>query len=374
VTFSFCVVLLVLALLPALNTLVNANLLRTPPLPAVPPSVAILIPARDEEATIGACVEAALASQGADIEVIVLDDGSTDRTRAIVEAIAARDPRIRIEVAPALPPGWKGKVHACHVLSTLSERPNLLFVDADVRLAPEAAARLAPREGENLVSGVPRQLLGGLLEAAIIPMINSMLFGYLPIFHSRRTTGAPGVAAACGQLVMVRAAAYRQVGGHQAIANRMHDALSLARNFRRANLGSTLVDATTLATCRMYEDAASVWSGFSKNATEGMARPLALPIWTVLLLGGHVLPLAALLVAFMTGAASPLGLAMLGLAVAVLLAARIVQAIKCREGWRAVALHPIGVILTLAIQYDALWRYWRGRKAEWRGRSYAVDL
>ena len=339
-----------------------------------PPSVAILIPARDEQATIRACIDAALASVGATIEVIVLDDGSTDATAAIVKQLAAADPRVRLASAPPLPAGWKGKPHACHVLSTLTQMPHLLFVDADVRLAPEAAARLAPRIGENLVSGVPRQLVSGFLETAIVPMINSMILGYLPLAISHRQQADPSLAAACGQLLMVRAEAYRACGGHGAIAGRMHDALSLARNFRRAGFGSVLVDATPLATCRMYETPAAVWSGFGKNAVEGMARPLALPIWTLLLFGGQVMPFIALLFLL---AGFAFGLWQTGgilLACASITLARVVQAVKCRERWTAVPIHPIGVVLTLCIQWQALYGYFTGRKASWRGRSYAVDL
>ena len=90
--------------------------------------------------------------------------------------------------------------------------------------------------------------------------------------------------------------------------------LHLARNFRKSNLGGMLVDGTPLATCRMYEDAASVWSGFSKNATEGMARPFALPIWTVLLVGGQLLPPICLLLGLATSYFDAAEIAIFGVA------------------------------------------------------------
>ncbi|HEX5867132.1 MAG TPA: glycosyltransferase, partial [Beijerinckiaceae bacterium] len=95
-----------LAAAPAVMAGINLLVLRRPPLPATPPSIAILIPARNEAAAIGACVDAALASAGADIEVIVLDDGSSDGTGAIVEARARGDARLRLASAPPLPAGW----------------------------------------------------------------------------------------------------------------------------------------------------------------------------------------------------------------------------------------------------------------------------
>ncbi len=357
--------LIALCLLPALNTFVNAWLLRKPPLPADRPSVAILIPARNEAARIGACLDAALASEGVDFEVIVLDDQSSDATADVVARRAAADPRLRLAHAPPLPPGWKGKPHACHVLASLTDRPLLLFVDADVRLAPDAAARLAPPDGVSLISGVPRQIVRGVVETAVAPMINFLIFGYLPVGFMRRFPHQPSLTAACGQLVMVRAADYARVGGHGAVKDVMHDALKLARHFRRCGLATDFVQAADLAECRMYQGARETWDGFSKNATEGMATPRALPIWTALLAGGILCPPLALPFLGMSVPGVALSSAIVALA-----GARLLQARLCREPLLAVALFPLGVALTLAIQYAALIGAWRGRPVAWRGRSY----
>jgi hypothetical protein len=361
-----------LALFPAVNTFLNAWLLGTPALPAGDSRIAILIPARDEAANIGDCVDAALASVGADVEVIVLDDGSTDRTRAIVETRAARDARARVVAAPPLPSGWMGKPHACHVLANLTDRPFLLFIDADVRLAPTGAARLVPPDGVDLVSAVPRQIVKGWVEASVIPMINSLILGYLPVAAMRRL-GHPALAAACGQLLMARAAAYRRCGGHGAIAGRIHDAMQLARLFRREGLRTDLVDGAALAHCRMYDSPGAVIEGFAKNATEGMARPVALPVWTVLLAGGHLLPPLALAASLAEGGVDMAANAFTATAFALLVFARALQAVKCREPARCVALHPVGVALTLAIQGLAFYRRLRGTRVRWRGRTYALE-
>jgi hypothetical protein len=367
----FLIVVGILALIPALNTFVNLALIKTPVVPERPASVAILIPARNEAEVIEACVRAALASEKIDHEVIVLNDGSTDATRALVESLAQSDTRLRIVDAPPLPQGWKGKPHACHVLATLTDKPFLLFIDADVRLQPTGAARLVPPDGMDLLSGVPQQQLGSLAEMLFVPMINSLIYGYLPVAPMRWLPGSQAFLAACGQMLMVRTSAYRASGGHAAVARYMHDGLQLARLFRRSGFRTDLVDGTELATCRMYQTAAQVWSGFSKNATEGMARPLALPIWTILLLGGHVLPIVAILVALSTPGVP---LTFVVCALALLIIARCCQALRCREPWLVVALHPLGVILTLIMQWSAFVQHLRGKKVEWRGRRYATEL
>ncbi len=368
---ALVVLCVALSALPFVMTLINLRLLRTPPLPAAPPSVAILIPARDEEAGIGRCVRAALASTGADIEVVVLDDGSTDRTGAIVAELARHDPRLRLERAPPLPPGWNGKQHACFVLSGLTTRPNLLFIDADVVLQPQAAARLAPPPGVDLVSGVPRQLMPTLPEKLVIPMINTLILGYLPVAMMRRD-GRPSLGAGCGQMMMVRAEAYRTAGGHGAIRHSLHDRLKLPRAFRARGLRTDLVDGSALATCRMYGSAPALWNGFLKNATEGMAKPVALPVWTILLLGGHVLPWLLLAAALLGGTAVPAWPA-LGFACAMPLAARLMQAAALGEPPGAALLHPAAVLATLTIQWVALVRRVRGRPTLWRGRAYVGE-
>jgi len=363
---------LVLALLPLGLAFVNQHLYR-PPEESAPPgtAVSILIPARDEAATIGAAVAAALANHDVALEVVVLDDHSTDGTAALVEAMARTDPRLRLERAPPLPPGWSGKQHACHALAGLARHPVLLFQDADVRLAPDAVRRIAGfllARDAGLVSGVPRQETGTAAEVLVIPLIHLLLLGYLPMTAMRRRPD-PRFAAACGQLIAVRRDAYERAGGHAAIRTSLHDGLTLPRAFRRAGIMTDLFDATDLATCRMYRGWDQVWAGFGKNATEGMATPAALPVWTLLLVGGHVLPwllLAAALVAPVPGWALLLsaGGAAAGLRL------RLMQAVRFRQSLAGALLHPLGVLVLLAIQWSALLRARRGRPALWRGRAY----
>ena len=355
---------LILALLPLAMTLLNLMLYRAPKAAATPGiAVSILIPARNEEASIAGAVEAALDNPDIDLEVVVLDDQSTDRTADIVRAIAARDPRVRLETAPPLPPGWSGKQHACHVLAGLARHSVLLFQDADVRLEPGSVARMAAflrGGGAGLVSGFPRQVTGTLGEALVVPMIHVLLLGYLPMLGTR-FTAHPGFGAACGQLLLVDRDAYARAGGHAAIRKSLHDGVTLPRAFRRAGIRTDLFDATGLARCRMYRGFAEVWAGFSKNATEGMATPVALPVWTVLLFGGHVLPwlLLALSPGWVAGAAAGAGLA-----------TRLLLAARFRQSLAGALLHPVGVTVMLAIQWAALVRSARGRPSVWRGRVY----
>lgn len=361
-------VLLVLAAFPAGLAVVNLFALSGTPrmLPGAQTLVSILIPARNEAEKIAAAIEAALASRDVDIEVLVMNDGSTDATAEIVRTIASRDPRVALLDAPPLAEGWTGKVHACHHLAQRARGTHFLFVDADVRLAPHAAGLLAGHAqatGAGLVSAVPRQIMATAGEWLTVPMINLLLLGYLPM-RLMRARPDPGFGAACGQLMLVEREAYRASGGHAAIRSLIHDGIQLSRQFRHSGFMTDLVLGDRLASCRMYERFGDAWNGFAKNAHEGMAKPVSLPVWTFLLVGGHVLPFALL-------PFSPtwpvMGAALLSLAT------RALVTVATRETPLSIPLHPLTVLTSLAIQWSVLLRIGSTRQVGWKGRLYPAE-
>lgn len=367
----FAGVCLALAALPALLYLRNVGLYRPPPMPAGPtPAISVLIPARNEERSIGPAIDAARAAMGPSDELIVLDDHSTDKTADIVRAAAALDPRIRLEPAPPLPEGWCGKQHACAALGRLARHDVLVFVDADVRLAPDGLRRLAgflASSGADLVSGIPRQETGGLLERLVLPLIHFLLLGFLPVGRMRASR-MPGLGAGCGQLFMTTRAGYEAVGGHGAVRTSLHDGITLPRAYRRAGRMTDLCDATPLAVCRMYRGAGELWHGLAKNAREGLAAPRLILFSTTLLVLGHVLPPVLLAVALAVGDRWAAILA--GLAVLAGYYPRLDAAWRFRQSWLGALLHPVGVLLVVAIQWYATVRAWAGRPVGWKGRAH----
>ena len=362
---ALAILALLLALLPLGMALANLRLFQAPAPADGHPAISVLIPARNEEANIAEACAAVLASIGVEVELIVLDDASTDRTPQILAAIA--DPRLRIGHAPPLPPGWSGKQHACHALSDLAAHELMVFVDADVRLAPDALSRMAgfmqrhPRCG--LASGFPHQVVVTWSERLLLPLIHFLLLGFLPMALMRARPD-PGFGAGCGQLFIARRDAYAAAGGHAAIRASLHDGLTLPRAFRRAGRMTLLFDATGFARCRMYANAAQVWEGLCKNATEGMAKPAALPGWTLVLAGGQVLPAVLMLVApsWIAGAALAAGIG-----------TRLLLAARFRQPLLSALLHPAGVLALLAVQWFSLVRAARGGHATWRGRAYTAQ-
>jgi hypothetical protein len=352
------------AALPGLLFIKNLSLYRPPEAGGgAAEAVSVLIPARDEETNIAAAVRSVLANRGVELEVVVLDDHSTDRTAEIVRAISASDSRVRLEQSPELPAGWCGKQHACWVLAQHARYPVLVFVDADVRLSRDALARFdgfLAASGADLISGVPRQVTETPLEKLLIPLIHFVLLGFLPVERMRKDL-SPSLGAGCGQLFIARKEPYFESGGHRAIRESMHDGIRLPRAFRSAGFRTDLFDATPVATCRMYSSAREVWRGLGKNATEGLGSARLIGPMTLLLFCGQVLPWLLLVV-------EPASIVAWS-AAAFSLLPRVLAAIRFKQSIGAALLQPLSVLLLLVIQWQAFFRKLSGRRTEWRGRS-----
>ena len=381
-TTAIAVSVLTCAAIPAMLFALNLLLFRRPGRAwnkrTLPP-VSVLIPARNEAGAIVAALDAVLASRGVDLEVIVLDDGSTDATAELVRQRASGDKRVRLAVAPDLPEGWNGKQHACWVLASLATRDVFCYLDADVRVRSEAVYRMLSelnsadqRKGTDemaLVSGFPRQETVTVLEWLLLPLIHFVLLGYLPL-AGERWTRSSAFAAGCGQFLMVRRAAYFASGGHAAIRATMHDGLLLPQLLRRKGFQTRVYDLSRDAVCRMYRGAEEVWQGLGKNATEGMASPRRIPIFSVLLFCGQVLPLPVALLASVQQDNAAVQYAMIaaGLGFAI----RLISAAKYRQSWVGALLHPVGVLLLLVLEWGALQRKLAGRTAMWKQREYRM--
>lgn len=259
---------------------INRARLRRPPAdpPAILEPVSVLVPARDEAATIGACVAALLASAGlADVEVLVGDDGSTDGTADAARAAAAGDARLRVLSVPAPPAGWLGKPHACAHLAAHARGAVLVFVDADVVMARHglaATAALLRAAGADLLSPYPRVAAEGWLARLVQPLLQWSWLTFLPL-GAVETSPRPSLAAAAGQLLAVDARAYHRAGGHRAVAGEVIEDVALARAVKAAGGRVHLADGSAIATCRMYGSAGELVDGYAKSLAVAFGPPPA---------------------------------------------------------------------------------------------------
>jgi hypothetical protein len=368
----------VLAALPAALTLANLRLFRPAPQPPQAgqggiPGVSLLVPARNEAAAIGGCARAVLASRDVALELVILDDGSTDGTADIVRQLAAEDPRVRLVGGRQLPAGWCGKQHACLQLAEAATHDTWIFLDADVRLEPDAARRCVAfldESGVALASGFPRQLTAAVLDWLLVPLIHFILLGYLPLARSRMDD-SPGLAAGCGQLFVTRRADYLRSGGHAAIRRSLHDGIKLPRAYRRAGMKTDVFDASDIASCRMYARSRDVWQGLAKNATEGVGSPATIVPFTILLAGGQILPVLLVTWGLVTSwrGFAPWSVATAILAAGLVFMPRVVEAVRFRQSLPSAFAQPLAVLVFLLIQWTSLVRRQLGLATTWRGRS-----
>ena len=274
------------------HTAVNARLLRVPTARTTTARVSVLLPVRDEAARVGPCLAALLGQTGADLEVVVLDDGSRDATADVVRTAAKGDPRLRLLTGRPLPQGWLGKPHACAQLAAAAAptRDVLVFVDADVVLAPHAVAatvELLERSGLDLLSPYPQQRAPGTTRL-VQPLLQWSWLTFLPLRLAERSP-RPSLSAANGQLLAVRRSTYERAGGHAAVRGEVVEDVALLRAVKRAGGLGGVCDGTGLAVTRMYDTWDELAAGYGKSLW-------TLPLPALAVLGGVYLvpPLAAL--------------------------------------------------------------------------------
>lgn len=378
--------LAVLLALPALLSLglVLFNALvwtRGRPLPeaglAAPGGVSVLIPARNEVVNIEHCVRAADALRGPVREIVVYDDGSTDGTAAVLTRLCMEIPRLQVIHGDVLPPGWVGKPHALHRLSAAASGELLLNIDADVTLREDGLLRLlsllgSPDEvsgglGADVVTAVPRQLADSFAERMLIPLLHLSYVAWLPMPLIHRTRD-PRVLAANGQLLLIRRSALAAVGGWARIRAAMVDDMALCRAVKQSGRRVVFADGDRMAECRMYAGAHALWGGFAKNFYEGIGgRPLALAIVMALHLQIFVVPYVALPVLVLLGAGGLAAAAAVGVGANLIL--RSIMALRYGHSALSVLLHPVAVLVMMAVLVDSF-RWSRRGDIRWRGRSY----
>jgi glycosyltransferase involved in cell wall biosynthesis len=380
-----CFIVLLVALLPVLMFLKNRTLFVRAPkslastneLNQVKSSVSVLIPARNEASSIRQSLNSILQSDLTlmnlvdCMEVLVLDDQSEDETASIVESIVSQDSRVRLIRSQSLPDGWNGKQYACWQLANHASSAYLLFLDADVRLTPDAIARCMAEQRLRkapLVSGFPKQETLTLAEQLLIPMMHYVLLCYLPIERMRATLGV-GLAAGCGQLFLAEREAYFQAGGHQSLKGSRHDGIQLPRAFRRVGFKTDIFDASDIATCRMYTNTRQVCNGLLKNATEGVGNPRLILIFTFLLVVGSVVPFLIFSGLISSGYIDTLSVVLMLIASAISFVPRLVACGQFHQSIVGACLHPVAIVIFVGLQWIALIRMMLGLTTQWRGRS-----
>jgi len=354
---------------------------------AILPLLSVVVPARNEEANIEACVRSVLAQDYPRLEVIVVDDNSTDGTGEHLATLARQDPRLTVLRGKPLPPDWTGKCFALSQGASVARADWLAFIDADVTLEPhclKSALRYARSQNLGMLSLIPGQRLVGFWEKLVQPAVLSMVaLRFLPLLGKRRHRGGsrrPSQApAAVGQFLLFSRAAYEKIGGHHSVAHCISEDIVLAQVMERSGSTWEMLSGQDLLSVRMYHSFGKLWEGWTKGIYEAFGR--------------NLLRTASLTLAFALAFIwPPAYLLLLGLIwlrssnaehLAALFAGSLFINLLCTfyrlnayrlMGWdrRYEPLFPVGMLLTIGMLLVSAMRHKTGLSVHWKGRSYAT--
>jgi 4,4'-diaponeurosporenoate glycosyltransferase len=346
-----------LVCLASLGFLYRARLADAPEGRASPDRIDIVIPARDEAGSIGPLIASISAPPGTELDILVVDDASTDGTAEEAARAGARVLRV-----DGPPPGWTGKNWACHTGASTGQASLILFLDADVRLEPGALERIAYLYGRRggLLSLMPRYA------AASLPDQFALLFNLIGYQSIRRRESARGNAlGAFGPCLTISRADYQALGGHAAVRGEVLEDMALALRAVRAGLPVTCYPGRGIVFYRMYPGWSALTEGFSKNFFAGLKRVRPLP--AVLASAWIACLLAPLVFLAQAGGAADWGIRAVYLAAAAGLG-RIVLERVGSPSWAAVLLQPLAALYFLAVFAISAYKSLALGRARWKGR------
>jgi glycosyltransferase involved in cell wall biosynthesis len=325
------------------------------------PQVSIIVPARNEEASLADCLRSLTTQSGVTFEIIVVDDHSTDRTREI----ALSFPAVQVIEAGSLPAGWTGKNNAVTTGARAARGHWLLFTDADTVHHPgslAAAVNEAQRNQAALLSYSPEQIVTGFWEKAVMPVI----FAELASRYSPSQVSDPHspAAAANGQYILVARDAYDAIGGHAAVATSLLEDVELARAVKQSGRRIFFRYGGDAVRTRMYRTFPQLREGWTKNLAILFPSPARLAFWRSL---EFVAFLASLALLIFSLAARDYGFAALSLIAPVFTYTGIARA---HFSWDATLLAPFGLPLFSYLLLRSKLSHQFGT-VSWKGRTYS---
>jgi glycosyltransferase involved in cell wall biosynthesis len=348
-------------------------------LDANPPQVSAILPAKDEEVYVAECLRSLRRQTYPNLEILVVDDRSTDRTGAIAREIAAGDPRIRVLTIDHLPAGWTGKTHALHHAAQRARGQWLLFLDADTTLAPQSLAIMmeyARTQGAALASLLPELRCETFWERAVQALAGITLMQSFPL-HVVNDDRSP-LAFANGQYILIERMAYRAAGGHEAVKDRFVEDIALAERVKALGFPIRVALARGIVSCRMYASFAQLIKGWSRIFYDALGRSpwrLTLKVLDPLTFcqTGHI-ALATSLALLALGLNASFALSLLGLSLIhhvlmYLVIRRVYQASVPKARWAI--WYPLANLVVDLILFRAIRMCVTG-KVTWRGTKYEL--
>jgi chlorobactene glucosyltransferase len=357
----------------------NGNTVRNP---RADQTVSILVPARNEADHIEECVRSLVGQHYEQLEVLVLDDQSTDTTAEVVLHVIDELPpeqqgRLRLLRGEPLPSGWIGKNFACYQLAQHALGDYLLFADADAIHAPETARAVIDcmdKLDVQMLTAQPQYLLQGSGERLVVPLLSFKVFTLLPVELVRRRPERI-LTVANGPLLCFSRSVYEAIGGHRAVKESILEDITLARTVKAAGYRVAYVDGMDMVRCYMYDSFEDMWVGFSRNffSYYSYSLPAACAIFVYNLALFVVPPLLVLAAPFI--ALPPLGVLFACGSYALALLMRMLLVLRFTRSHRLLMLflcllHPVSIVLECLILLNSIRWHYRKMGTLWKGRYY----
>ena len=333
------------------------------------PAVSVIIPARNEEASLGECLASLINQHGIEHEIIVVNDASTDNTRHIAQSFAT----VTLIDADTLPDGWSGKSNACWSGAKIAKGRWLLFTDADT-IHRNASLRHAVKEAEyhncDLLSYSPKQELHGLLQRMLMPLIFAELRKQYP--PKKVNDQRSYIAAANGQYLLIRREAYQLLGGHAAIAHTLLEDVELAKAAKKSGMKIRFRYGRDSVRTHMYRTFGQMWEGWTKNLALLFQNPGKLAFKRTMEFVSPLLILLAMAVAYKFGEWE---VAVAGGVVALAVMTNFyVRLIRAHFGFWSLLLAPLGLPLFALLLLRSRRLHRAGQQLTWKGRTYPAEM
>jgi len=338
------------------------------------PLMSILIPARNEEENIKRCIISLTKQDYENIEILVLDDNSTDDTARIVLELSQKDPRIKLYSGEPLKKGWLGKSYACWQLSKYAKGDYLIFTDADTLHFPNSISSSVAcllRYNLDALSVFPKEITVTLHERMIVPFGKYMILSFVPLYLIRKSKSVL-FCTAIGQFMLFKREVYKKIGGHKSIKSKVIEDIMISKQVKRCGYRFMIFDGRSNLYCRMYKNFREVVRGHSRTIFAAFDYNIYIITIAIILMSAIFLfPFIMLLVGILFDWPAIL-INLIILQIIIILIPKIIFSIRFKCKAVDIILHPISMVYLIYIAINSIFNTKIGMGVNWKGRIYDV--